>query len=493
MNPMIDQVITEPAQFAKVIHEFLHGHIDRRLGHLSARIDGAGKTVVEALLLDLLLSSVKIVSTQLAEGEFEFPSVTRFVPAAHWAERALGDFFGLRAIGSPRWKSLILHDDAWPTDFSPLAVNPGLPHDPYKFLRVEGEGIHEIPVGPIHAGIIEPGHFRFSCAGEVITYLEIRLGYQHRGVEHRLAELPWQKQRFLAESATSDTPVANALAHALAIEQLLDIAVSPRTQALRSISLELERLANHVGDLGALSGDIGYSPGASLFGPLRASVLNLGMKLAGSRFQRYYIRPGGVSRDVESSVMLEALKPVDKRIRELIPLVLDNAAVIERMEGTGRVSTVDCRDFGLVGPAARASGIAYDVRHAFGTSEAPRMAVREQGDALARTQVRADEALASLDLVRQLLESLPSGSIRVPCDSLSLPPDKVGVGIVEAWRGELIHWITTDSSGTVSRYAIKDPSLYNWTGLAIAVRGNLVADFPLCNKSFNLSYSGNDL
>jgi Ni,Fe-hydrogenase III large subunit/Ni,Fe-hydrogenase III component G len=482
-----------PHALAGAVHDWLHAGRGRRFGHLTASLDDDGRTVIDVLLLDPSNASATVLSAPLAQGELEYPSVTRQVAAAHRAERALGDFFGIRPTGHPRWKSLILHDDVWPLDIAPLAGTPGLPREPYEFLHVSGEGIHEIPVGPIHAGIIEPGHFRFSCAGEVIVYLEIRLGYQHRGVEKRLAELPWPKARYLAESASSDTPVGNALAHALAIEQLLGVVVPPRAQALRSMSLEIERLANHVGDLGALCGDIGYSAGASLFGPLRAAVLGLGTLLAGSRFQRYYVRPGGVARDLPPCDFAGAAAKVRKRLRELVPLVLDNAAVVERMEGTGHLSAAHCREFGLVGPAARASGIAYDVREAFGTSAAPPTTTRKAGDALARTQVRADEAFTSLDLINRLAAELPPGPVLEPCEHLPLPAEAAGVGIVEAWRGELIHWITTDANGRVARYAIKDPSLNNWTGLAIAVRDNLVADFPLCNKSFNLSYSGNDL
>ncbi|HEY3418111.1 MAG TPA: NADH-quinone oxidoreductase subunit C, partial [Armatimonadota bacterium] len=272
----------------------------RRYGHLTARNAGDG-LIVETLLLDTIAGGGTILSTLLPEGGWEYPSLTPEIPAAHWAERAAGDFFGVRALGHPRWKSLILHDNAWPADLTPHSTKPGKAREPYHFLEVEGEGIHEIPVGPIHAGIIEPGHFRFSCVGEIVTNLEIRLGYQHRGVEKRLVELPWQQMRYLAESASSDTAVGNALAHAVALEQLLGVTPPPRAQLLRTIALEMERIANHIGDMGALSGDIGFSAGAALFPPLRAVALNLGMLLAGSRLQRWYVLPGGVTRGLDDA------------------------------------------------------------------------------------------------------------------------------------------------------------------------------------------------
>ena len=470
-----------------------------RFGHFTARMLSPRRVALEALLLDTHSGACQILSAYLPEGVLEYPALAPLVPAAHRAERAVRDFFGLRAVGQRRSNSLILHDNVWPLDFTPLAPELGGSRDPYTFREVEGEGVHEIPVGPIHAGIIEPGHFRFSCVGEIVTNLEIRLGYQHRGVEHRLASLPWRQTRYLAESASSDTAAGNALAHSVALEQLLGVEPPPRAQALRTMALEVERLANHAGDLGALCGDIGYSAGAALFPPLRGAAIALAQLLSGNRRQRWYILPGGVARDlteVRRSEFAEGLTELARRLNDYIPLVLDNPGVLDRMEGTGRLSASLARDFGLVGPAARASGSDYDARTAFAhglyPAHAPTPARRETGDVLARAQVRADEIQTSVSLLAELVETLPDGPYRVDCPE-RLPVDAVGVGIVEAWRGELIHWVTTDVEGQIARYAIKDPSLNNWTGLAIAARNNLVADFPLCNKSFNLSYSGNDL
>jgi Ni,Fe-hydrogenase III large subunit/Ni,Fe-hydrogenase III component G len=473
-----------------------------RFGHATASAIENDGLMLNILLLDISNGKGKVISSRIPEGVTEYPSLTPHIPAAHWAERAIGDFFGLKAEDHPRWKSLILHE-AWPEDLTPLREGKidksERVLDQYEFMEVHGEGVHEIPVGPIHAGIIEPGHFRFSCLGEIITNLEIRLGYQHRGVEQRLAEIPWQQARFLAESASTDTTIGNALAHSVAIEQILGVAPPPRAQVLRTIALEIERVATHLGDFGGLSADIGYSAGSAIFSCLRGNALGFAELLTGTRFQRSFILPGGVARDIDDarrSELVRILTELTKLVEDNLPVILENSSVIDRMEGTGRLSPSLAKEFGIVGPAGRASGSKYDARTAFHhgvyPEQAPVPASRETGDVLARVQVRADEVITSLLLIASLLDSLPSSPEKMETGE-KLPSNKIGIGIVEAWRGELIHWITTDYEGKIQRYVIKDPSLNNWTGLAIAVRGNLVGDFPLCNKSFSLSYSGNDL
>lgn len=485
---------TLPSEVKKAV-----GRRSWKFGHQIARVKDDGGIAIEVLLLDIINGAGEIICANLPKNANAYPSVTAQVHAAHRAERAIGDFFGMEALNHPLWKSLILHDSVWPRDFHPLRENKNYITPHYEFMEVKGEGIHEIPVGPIHAGIIEPGHFRFSCLGEIITNLEIRLGYQHRGIEKMLENMPWKRARYIAESASTDTSIGNALAHAVAVEELLKFEPSPRANKLRTIALEIERLANHIGDMGGLSADIGYSAGASIFTRLRGGALSLGELLTGTRLQRWYILPGGVARDLNGKrldLFKNALMELSEEVKDNLPLVIENPSAVERMQGTGKLSKPLAQEFGIVGPAARASGIKHDARAAFKQGVYPIKsfipALREDGDVLARAEIRADEIITSLALIAELVDSLPDSAVYEEINN-SLPVDSIGIGIVEAWRGELIHWITTDKKGNISRYAIKDPSFNNWTALAIAARGNLVSDFPLCNKSFNLSYSGNDL
>jgi Ni,Fe-hydrogenase III large subunit len=474
-----------------------------RLGLLTARrsLESEGMGLI-ALALSPGTHSMALWETALPNDRY--PSLTPKAPQAHWSERAIYDFFGIMPKGHPRFKSVILHE-AWPEGFHPLREPiskmpaKGPPRSGYKFLAVKGEGAYEIPVGPIHAGIIEPGHFRFSCLGEVIQNLEIRLGFQHRGIERQMTELSWQRARFLAEAASSDTSAGNAWAHAMALEDILSILPPVTAVYLRALALEIERVASHIGDLGGICSDIGFAAGASIFGCLRGKSLGLAERLTGSRFLTSYIVPGGVSRGLDAAGRKELSLQANALAADYEgaePILLENSGALERMEGTGKVRPSLARDFGLVGPAGRASGVKYDVRDAF--LQVPYASFKwqpahaEDGDVLARVRIRADETRTSLSLIQSLLDAAPDDVHRVSVPD-TLPPERVGMGIVEAWRGELIHLLFTDKNGNIARYCIKDPSFNNWTGLAIAARGELVADFPLCNKSFGLSYCGNDL
>ncbi|MHB8636195.1 MAG: hydrogenase large subunit [Fimbriimonadaceae bacterium] len=493
-SQQVDLAVWQPA-----VAEFVRRK-EFRYGHLTARRAGDGSRRIELLLLHPSTGSAQILAASIAKTDSEFPSITSEAPAAHWAERAVGDLWGLRAVGHPRWRSLVLHPDLEP--HTPPCAKPGdgqSVHIESPFLTVGGDGVHVIPVGPIHAGIIEPGHFRFSCLGEIIANLEMRLGYQHRGIEARVAEVPWQRARHVIESASSDSTVAHALAHATALESLLDIEAPRRASTLRTLALEIERIANHLGDLGALASDVGFALGAATFGRLRGGALGLGQILAGTRFQKGFVCVGGVAWNAHDAKLVElthtlaSLKPA---ATEACKLLFDNAGFEERLEGVGVLNPSLAAEFGVVGPSARACGNAYDARRHFKHAEYPARVVAvagaSAGDALARASVRRQEIEASWTVLEALLDDLPEGppSVSVPN---SLPADRVSIGVVEAWRGELIHWLTTGSSGNIARYAIRDPSFQNWTGVAIAVRNNLLADFPLINKSFNLSYSGNDL
>jgi Ni,Fe-hydrogenase III large subunit/Ni,Fe-hydrogenase III component G len=482
-----------------------------RLGHLTARrqfSEGNDLTLV-AIMLSPTAPHVEVWEAKTPIGSTTFPSITHDVPSAHWFERFIYDLFGLLPEGHPRFKSVIFHG-GWPEDFFPLLAYGDKPPTAldkprdYGFIPVHGEGVFEIAVGPIHAGIIEPGHFRFSCLGEEIQNLDIRLGYLHRGIEKRLEGCPLVKARLLAESASSDTTVGNSLAYAIAIESLLGIDVSKEALRLRTTALELERVANHVGDLGGVSGDMGFLGGASTFGRIRGRVLGIAERLTGSRFMTAYILPGGVARGISADMRLEIISEVEEveaAIKAAEPILLDNFGALERMEGIGILRPGLARDLGVVGPAGRAGGVRYDVREFLMIepyiSCGWQAAYEVESDVYARVRVKASEIAESLKVIRKLTAGGSSEVSPAPPDDVNakllLPPNRVGVGVVEAWRGELIHTIFTGPDGKICRYAIKDPSTNNWPGLAHAVRGETVSDFPLCNKSFSLSYSGNDL
>jgi Ni,Fe-hydrogenase III large subunit len=355
-----------------------------------------------------------------------------------------------------------------------------------------------VAVGPVHAGIIEPGHFRFQCHGEHVFHLEIVLGYQHRGAERMLLGGPTPRTVALLESVAGDTAVGHALAHARAMEGLAGVEAPPRGAALRAVALELERLASHVGDLGALAGDIGFQPTASACGALRADFLNALAELCGNRFGRGLVVPGGTRFDLADDEALRLAAQLEEawdRVEAAARVFFKAASVRNRTDGTGTVSLAQARSLGLVGPAGRASGLAVDVRadHPFAPYLARPVPVVSQpgGDVSARARVRRGEAEQSARFVLETLRALPAGPARLPCPPLR--PGGLVVSLVEGWRGELCHAVRTDEAGRFARYKLVDASFHNWMGLQLALRGQQISDFPLCNKSFNLSYCGHDL
>jgi Ni,Fe-hydrogenase III large subunit len=400
------------------------------------------------------------------------------VPQVHLFERELEEQLGVVPEGHP-WRKPVRE----PTT---------------GFFAVEGEEVHEVAVGPVHAGIIEPGHFRFQCHGEHVFHLEIALGYQHRGIERLLAAGPDRRTAALAETIAGDTAVGHALASARAVEGLAGVTVPPRAAVLRAVALELERLANHVGDLGALANDVAFLPTASYCGALRADYLNALAELCGNRFGRGLVVPGGVRFDLPADAAARLADRLDAawtRVAEAAALFFGAASVQNRIEKVGVVSAADAVALGLVGPAARASGVPVDVRctHPFAPYDAAHLAARTAtaGDIAARAAVRLEEAEGSARLVGGWLRALPPGAVRAPAPAPA--PERLVVSLVEGWRGEICHVVVTGADRRFARYKVVDPSFHDWKGLELAMRGEQISDFPLCNKSFNLSYSGHDL
>ncbi len=464
----------------------------RRLITFFGMPETAGHTQLLAVLADDEAGVLGACATVVADS---YPALTPDCLEAHLFEREIAEQCAVVPAGHPWLKPVRRH----PPDHPALAgdLRP-FDREAYPFFQMGGEEVHEVAVGPVHAGIIEPGHFRLQAHGEQVLFLEIMLGYQHRGVERLLETRPRLSSVLVAESIAGDTVIGHGGAHCAAIEALARSRKTPRAQAIRGIALELERLANHIGDLGAIAGDVAYQPAAAYFGRMRGECLNLLMTLSGNRYGRGLVRPGGVAFDITPAMAEEARDRLHRLREELSPaaeMMLGNASVQARLEGVGGLSRDQCVKLGLVGPPARACGVPRDVRHdhpygVFRFAHIP-VSTAWAGDVLARCLVRRLEILRSLEFVIEQLEYLPGGAARVPCDALR--PDELAVAMTEGWRGEIVHAVVTDHAGAIRRYKVVDPSFHNWSGVAAALPGNQISDFPLCNKSFNLSYAGHDL
>jgi Ni,Fe-hydrogenase III large subunit len=469
-----------------------------RVGALFGAAEAGAESVgLYAVLADEVRSHLRVGRCRV-EGP-RFPALTPKCPQVHLFEREIAEQFGLVPEGHPWFKPVRFHasyrpgSDAWGR---PEGVKPVV--GVMDYYRVAGEEVHEVAVGPVHAGIIEPGHFRFQCHGEEVFHLEIALGYQHRGVERALTGGPTKRTLPVMEEVAGDTSVGHALAHCQVLEALCGCQVPLRGDVVRGVALELERLANHTGDLGALAGDVGFLPTASYCGRIRGDFLNLTALLCGSRFGRGLVRPGGVGFDFDEARKNQFLERLDAALRDVTGatgLLWDSASVQARFEDTGEVTEETCQQLGLVGPAARACGVERDVRHDFPTgiyrfAQLP-VSSWGTGDVFARAYVRWLEIQRSVQFIREQLRALPDGTVRATVGALK--PEHLAVALVEGWRGEICHVAITAGDQRFARYKIVDPSFHNWTGLALALRGQQISDFPLCNKSFNLSYCGHDL
>jgi Ni,Fe-hydrogenase III large subunit len=412
-----------------------------------------------------------------------YQAITQNIPGFHMFEREFFEEFEIEPLGHPWLKPLRNHKKEYP------------------FFKMDGEEIHEVAVGPIHAGIIEPGHFRFMCNGEKVYDLEIQLGYQHRNIE----QLFLQKKNFschLAESIAGDTVIGHSLAYSNAMESLLNLKISNKASLIRIIALEMERIAVHIGDLGAISNDIAYLMGNAVFGATRTLVINTLLEISGSRFGKGLLTIGGVVYDIDKEMADKILKMLDKVLKDvnrMAETMFSSASVLSRLEKTGTLNKEKAHELGLVGITARASGISIDIRTDHPCKWYKELCltknVMQNGDVYARAYIRFEEIKQSVQIIKDLLSKLflYENEPTIINTTKSLLDNSFVVSMTEGWRGEIVHIAITNDKGELSRYKIKDPSFNNWYGLTVAVKNIGISDFPLCNKSFNLSYCGNDL
>jgi Ni,Fe-hydrogenase III large subunit/Ni,Fe-hydrogenase III component G len=452
---------------------------------------------VHLALIEEISSGIAVFSLECRNGRF--PSVAAVHPPAIRLERAIRDLYGLRPVGLPDarpWLDLGFWGVTHPLSDRPRKAR-SQPSD-YAFLPVEGESLHQIPVGPVHAGIIEPGHFRFTANGETVVRLEERLGYVHRGIEGLMIGADLDKAAKLAGRASGDSTIAYALAFAQAVEAALGVEIPARAIWLRALMAELERLANHFGDIGAICNDASFSLIHAECGILRERTLRAAQACFGHRLMMDRIVPGGLTQDLNPGGLARLgslLKFVEGRFPELIEIYDNTASLQDRTVGTGYLAPTLARAFGAGGYVGRASGRAFDARAALLYPPYDQLEfdvpVRDDGDVNARVWIRIREVGQSLRLIGQILERLPSGDVRTMCGKSE--EVREGLGIVEGFRGDILVYVRVAGDGTIERCHLRDPSWFQWPLLEAAIEGNIVADFPLCNKSFNCAYAGHDL
>jgi Ni,Fe-hydrogenase III large subunit len=437
--------------------------------------------------------TIRIMSHE-QNGEAPLRSLTARVYAMHIFEREIAENHGVAFQDHPWLK---------PVRYAHERADRQSVMDNYPFYEIEGEELHEVGVGPIHAGVIEPGHFRFICNGEKVLHLEIQLGYQHRGIERLLIDSgAGLRSAILAENIAGDTAVGHGLAHAQLAESLALFEPPAALQAERCIALELERIAVHIGDTAALCGDVAYQLGQVACEALRTMVINTTQYWCGNRFGKGMIRPGGTNfpmTEVIAGEILRVLDEVDRRFSNVADCVYILPSVLGRFEDIGTVTRAQAVSVGAVGMAARTCGVPRDIRatHPFQQYRQTAVAavMQESGDVLARGRLRAMEVKESVRIIRTLIDDWrkDGGESGQPKYDLDYRPDSLVISVTEGWRGEICHVAVTDHEGSLTMYRIKDPSVHNWMALALAVRNQEISDFPVCNKSFNLSYCGHDL
>jgi Ni,Fe-hydrogenase III large subunit/Ni,Fe-hydrogenase III component G len=443
-----------------------------------------------------------ILRARIPAEDPRFPSLASSLPSVNWQEREIQDWFGIAAEGHPNPRRVALHDH-WP-DVHPLLksfrigeVLPAFEGEQHVYRPTLGEGVFQIPVGPVHAGIIEPGHFNFAVAGEPILYLQLRMFYTHKGTEKLFEQLPVPQCVFLAESVSGDSAFSHGTAFCQAVETAGGAEVPFRAAVMRTILLELERVYNHVADIGAIAMDVGFVVANAHAGRVREMVLALNEELTGSRLLRGMVCVGGVRRDWDDgqlSVLRQTMETVEREFRDLVALIRSSDSTRDRLEHTGFLHPEKAAALGIVGVGGRASGVDLDVRrdhpYAAYRNLSWRVPVYPEGDVLRRMQVRIDEAFESFEMIRDAAANLPGGPHRAPARVIE--PGRCALSAVEGWRGEIVYWVRTGAGNRIERCKVKDPSVNNWPALVEAVEGNIIADFPVINKSFNLSYSGTD-
>lgn len=460
---------------------------------------GAPPSVRAVFLTD---SNGLLLTLQLPAADAPYPGLESHFPCASRMQRAIADLSGVRS-SDPDTRAWLRHN-AWPPDFHPLrnptgampAGEPGI--DVYPFVHVEGEGVHEIPVGPVHAGIIEPGHFRFSVVGEKVLRLEERLGYVHKGIERRFTELHVLEAHRLAARVSGDSTVAFSWAYCQALEGITGIVIPGRAAWLRALFLELERMANHLGDLGALGNDAGFAFGLTQFSRLKETLLRACDEALGERYLMNAITPGGTRADLARTDAMQlhgVAQAIAQEATKLRTIYDEHEGLRDRFTGAGTVAKELAARLGLTGLAGRASAQAFDLRCDLPCEPYGEIGVTKAGhsagDVAARVAVRFDELQESSRLIGHLLLNLPGGPYK---EELPVPNSgSLGVGLIEGWRGPVLVGLETGADGTIARCHCHDPSWQNWPVLEHAIIGNIVPDFPLINKSFNLSYSGHDL
>ncbi|MCX8130673.1 MAG: NADH-quinone oxidoreductase subunit C [Clostridia bacterium] len=489
------------------ICNFIYKNIDCSLVSLFANDD---RTLDESYAVYYTFAIRKagallVVKTKVSNDKAVLKSISSSIPAACLYEREVSDMYGINFEGIPDNRKFVFHEN-WPEKLYPMrkevpvSEKPPFEDNEQEFIKINGTGVFEIPVGPVHAGIIEPGHFRFSVAGEPIINLEAKLFYVHKGIEKLSENQHFEKVLFLSERISGDETFSNSLAYCMALEKIAGFTQIPeRADYTRTILCELERLYNHIGDIAGLCVDVAYVFANGQFAMMRRWCQMLNEELTGSRFLRSANRPGGLRKDFiknKESIILSSLQKLDKEFNETVNIIKSNSMFIDRVENTGIVRHSVAVDLNAVGPAARAAGIREDVRanYPYAAYDRIQFSIPEHrnGDVNCRMNTKIEEVNESIKIIQKSIESMPvEGNFIEPVTDIE--PYKYAFGITESPRGENVHWLMSGEKNTIFRYKIRTPSFCNWPVLCHAVKGNIVPDFPLINKSFNLSYSGNDL